>query len=439
MTNRTTHLVLLSMLIVGVPSSASASICDEPGADWLMCEDFEGGGAGWSDWFASSGFVECRGCSDGMNDPDRLFLSNDPEHAFEGSWGLHMPATAAANFRGAELLYYDCDGDRRAGCTLNNHEQLYLRTRVRLAADHEYVHHFLSIGGTRSDNFWEGSGTAGCRPDGVQHAGTTLDFDRDRHLWFYTYHPDMRCDSGGYCSGDFVQNICDGCAGRGLPCESGPECCWGNRFEAPSPVVMPRDEWVCLELMMQINTPGANDGEMAFWVNDTLAHRETGMRWRDVAELGLNRANMSHYIANGDADQPNRVSFDDFIVSTSRIGCDVSPTPAADAGVVSDAGVARDGGVTTSPDASFPASDSSASFDAATGGDGGTGTASGGCSVTPTTPPSGPWFVGLLAGLWTLRRRRREPDFTSGSTRRRHARSRRDETESPRGTRRPAP
>src|SRR5690606_29541603 len=116
----------------------------------------------------------------------------------------------------------------------------------------------------------------------------------------------------------------------------------------------PRGEWVCLEMMMQINTPGESDGEMAFWVNDVLAHRVTGMHWRDVPELGLNRANMSHYIDESDADRPNRISFDDFIVSTERIGCDVTPMPEPlpDAGSgTRDAGSSeeRDAGATPPP------------------------------------------------------------------------------------------
>ncbi len=46
----------------------------------------------------------------------------------------------------------------------------------------------------------------------------------------------------------------------------------------------PRPEWLmcedfegadCIEMMMKINTPGASDGEMAFWIDDELAHSES--------------------------------------------------------------------------------------------------------------------------------------------------------------------
>ncbi|RLB53127.1 MAG: hypothetical protein DRJ42_12805 [Deltaproteobacteria bacterium] len=407
-----------AMLVMLVPGAADASICDDPAAEWLMCEDFEGADAGWASWFASSEFVECRGCSDGTNNPDRLYLSDNADHVFEGNYAMHMPAAAGANFQGAELVYRHCAGEGRQGCDLINHDQLYLRTRVKLAADHNYVHHFLSLGGTRPNAYWEGSGNAGCRPNGYRHAGTTVDFNNDRGLFFYTYHPEMRCDSGGYCSGSYATNICNGCAGKDMACDSGPECCWGNLFRSPEPVPMPRGEWACLEVKMKINTPGSSDGEMAFWLNDTLIHEERGMNWRDVGELGLNRANMSHYIANGDADRPNRISFDDFIVSTERVGCDMTPTPPvtpeADSGVMPE----TDGGTPT------PATDSgtagpppSADGGGSGGADGGTsgtgmstGEMTGGCSaaaVTSRTQAPWPWFAVLPVVLVFRRGRRR--------------------------------
>ncbi|MBW2462280.1 MAG: hypothetical protein JRH11_11595 [Deltaproteobacteria bacterium] len=404
------------MLVMLVPRAADASICDDPAAEWLMCEDFEGADAGWASWFASSDFVECRGCSGDMNNPDRLYLSDDADHVFEGDYAMHMPAAAGANFQGAELVYRHCAGEGRQGCDLINHDQLYLRTRVKLAAEHNYVHHFLSLGGTRPTAYWEGSGNAGCRPNGYRHAGTTVDFNSDRGLFFYTYHPEMRCDAGGYCSGSYATNICNGCAGKDMACDSGPECCWGNLFRSPEPVPMPRGEWACLEVKMKINTPGSSDGEMAFWLNDTLIHEEGGMNWRDVGELGLNRANMSHYIADGDADRPNRISFDDFIVSTERIGCDMTPTPPAmpedDGGVMAGA----DGG------APEPAADSGTGGPpTSTDGDGGggrgdtsgtgmtTGEMTGGCSATEVASPShAPWlWLAFLPLALVLRRGRR--------------------------------
>jgi hypothetical protein len=191
---------------------------------------------------------------------------------------------------------------------------------VKLAPDHKRVHHFLAVEGSRPDKYWESDGNAGCRPDGVRWAGTTLDFNTSHQLFFYTYYPEMHCDAGGYCSGTYAQDICTGCAAKNMPCLSGLECCWGNLYQPTPAVVLPRGEWVCLEIMMKLNTAGSADGEMAFWVNDSLALQVAGMHWRDAPELQLNKAWLQHYISSGDATESNRVWFDDMVVSTQKIG-----------------------------------------------------------------------------------------------------------------------
>jgi len=315
--------VVLSTLSLG--SIAAASECDNPDANWLACEDFEGGAQGWDAWWQQSPWVECLGCRQGNTEnPDRIML--DSSQAHDGDWSLYMPAAAAANYQGASLTWRSCQGEKKQGCTLTGHDQLYWRAWVRLAPDHQKVHHFMAIAGTQPDQYWGADGNAGCRPNGYRAAGTTLDFNEDHELHFYTYYPEMNCDSGGYCSGDYVQNICDGCAQKDMPCSDGPECCWGNFFETDPKPVLEKDKWVCLEMMMKINTPGESDGEMAFWVDGQLGHRETGMHWRDVPELQLNKVWVQHYLANGDADQPNRIWWDDIVISTDRIGCGMGGT-----------------------------------------------------------------------------------------------------------------
>lgn len=310
-----------------LPLGAAPAGCADPDPAWLMCEDFEGGGAGWTDWFAASPFTECNGCSGASNDPRRIRLSDEAGAAHSGRWGLHMPAAAEAGFQGASLTWRDCLGAKAAGCRLRGHERLHFRVHVRLAEDHAYVHHFLELAGTRPDRYWESDGNAGCRPDGRRWAGTTLDFDKQHQLFFYTYFPGMRCDSGGYCSGDTARQICQGCAAKGMPCSSRQECCWGNLFAPEPAVTLPRGQWVCLELMMQLNSPGQADGRMAFWVNGRPALEVTGMHWRDIADLQLNKAWLMHYIAAGDAQQSNQVWFDDMVVSEEYIGCSDPDAP----------------------------------------------------------------------------------------------------------------
>jgi hypothetical protein len=315
--------LLLCACFLLMPARAEAS-CANPGAGWIACEDFEDGGQGWNTWYNSSIFVECNGCISGQENPARILLTNAPSNVHGGQWALYMPAAASAGYRGASLTFRSCSGTKRSGCTLTGYEKLHFRAWVKLAQDHQYVHHFLAVSGCRPDRYWETDGNAGCRPNGARWAGTTLDFNNRHELFFYTYYPGMRCDQGGYCSGTYAQNICDGCAAKNMPCDNGLECCWGNLFRPASTVVLPRGEWVCLEIMMQLNSVGSSDGEMAFWINDSLALHVTGMHWRDVPELQLNKAWLQHYIASGDATQSNRVWFDDVVVSTQKIGMGTS-------------------------------------------------------------------------------------------------------------------
>lgn len=422
-------LLCLAALAVGALVSigeARAGTCDVSQPGWLMCEDFEKGGLGWQEWYTQSNWVECDGCSKGVNDPERIRLEQDVALAHEGEWSLNMPGSSAEHL-GGTLRFATCAGEQKAGCALQGHERLYLRTWVRLAADHDYVHHFLGLGGSRPDNYWDANGNAGCRPNGERWAGTRVDLDPEHKLFFYTYFPGMSCDSGGYCSGDYAQQICDGCAEKDMACVGELECCWGNIFTPDPPVQLATETWTCLEMMMQINTPGAPDGSMAFWVDDTLALEVGDMQWRDVPELQLNRAMLEHFIDPGDTDHANRIWFDDVVVSTERIGCAAALPPGDSDGSsgggdgsgssgggdassgsgtssTSSGGGGGDGGPSpTDAGTSAPGGDGSGGTTATTAGADTPGAAGCGCSQTRS---DGPWFA-LVAMLGLLRRRAR--------------------------------
>ncbi len=318
-------------------SSAPTSVSDQamldcahPQPGYLMCEDFENGSLGWNAWFAQSPWVECLGCNASGNIPGQIQLVDNESH--DGQWSLYMPAAASAGYQGASLTWRDCNGTKQQGCNLLNHDELYFRTWVKLAPDHQHVHHFLSIGGTTPDGYWNSEGTAGCRPTGNLSVGTTLDMDSAGSLFWYTYFPAMHCDPGEvqydpnwYCSGSYVQNICTQCASRGLACTNGPECCWGNVFHPSPAVTLPEGPWECLELHLKLNTPGKNDSVMQFWLNGQLMDTHTGIAFRDTSDVGLNKAWLQHYIPAGEVTYSNRIWFDDVAVSTQYISCGPAP------------------------------------------------------------------------------------------------------------------
>ncbi len=289
--------------------------CKHPGPGWLFCEDFEGMAAGFDAWKANWGWTD----SIGANDPGRMTSSTD---AHTGKYSVEYPAAASSGYKGADLIYRTCDGANKPGCALKSYDQLYFRTYVKLAPDHQRVHHFLNISG--SQQFWDAYGNAGCRPNGYRAMGTTVDMKPTTHdSYFYTYYPEMHCDPGSTCNqyAD-AQAICDGCSKKDMPCSNGLECCWGNLFKPAQAVPIPTGKWVCLEMMMKANNVGKSNGEMAYWVDGKLADRETTMHFRDTTDLGLNMVRLQHYLETSDAqNHSNRVWFDDVVVSTQRIGC----------------------------------------------------------------------------------------------------------------------
>jgi hypothetical protein len=295
--------------------TSSGHDCQNPDPAWLFCEDFEGMAQGYDAWRSSWGWTD----HIGADDPGRMTSSSD---AHGGSWAVHYPAAASSGYQGADLIYRTCSGTNEPGCALDKHDKLYFRTYLKLAADHERVHHFLDIGGSQS--FWDAYGNAGCRPNGERALGSTVDFEANTHVThFYTYTPDMTCDTGASCDNYAnAAEICAGCATKDMPCSNGPECCWGNHFYPATPTPLPVGQWVCFEMMLEVNDVGQDNGVMAYWVDGTLAHEETSMHFRDTEALGANMVRLQHYLETEDAQgHSNQVWFDDVVISTEPIGC----------------------------------------------------------------------------------------------------------------------
>jgi hypothetical protein len=166
---------------------------------------------------------------------------------------------------------------------------------------------------------------------------------------------------------------------------------------------------------------------MAFWMNDELGHEQTGMHWRDVPELQLNKAWLQHYIADGDADQSNRVWFDDVVVSTQRIGCGGAPPGGDETGPAAEEGGGEAGstgggtaGAETTSGGAGPGSGASGSASAGSGAasdsdtDGeAQGSDSDGCGCrAPRAPGSAAWILPLvlLGGYFRPRGRAGAPE-----------------------------
>ena len=100
---------------------------------------------------------------------------------------------------------------------------------------------------------------------------------------------------------------------------------YGNDFEPREPVPVRRGEWICVEMMVKMNSrPDAHDGEQALWIDGKLVGRFAagtmrgawfkdnfridpaggpfeGFRWRADERVKVNRLWLSHYVTSDSA------------------------------------------------------------------------------------------------------------------------------------------
>ena len=79
--------------------------------------------------------------------------------------------------------------------------------------------------------------------------------------------------------------------------------------------------WYCIEARARLNDPGRRNGVFELWIDDHLEARQTGLGWMgSYLEYGINAVYLENYWNDG-APQPQERYFDNFVVSTQRIGC----------------------------------------------------------------------------------------------------------------------
>lgn len=209
----------------------------------------------------------------------------------------------------------------------------FLRFYVKFPADAGYIHHFVHFGGYRPATNWP-QGGAGSKPRGDERMTVGIEplgkngTVEPPGVWnFYPYWHEMKVSAGNRY--------------------------WGNSITPPEPLVIPRDHWQCVEIMMKCNTPGQRDGELALWLDGKLSmhvrkgtprKQWTGMgfemakegagepfegfSWRTTPELKINFLWMLHYVTDtnqrrnkvGDINKPVTVWFDNIVVSEKYVG-----------------------------------------------------------------------------------------------------------------------
>jgi hypothetical protein len=258
----------------GAPAQSFAEMCAAPGV--IFCDAFEGGWA--DDWIEDGGDVQI------------------------------VPGAAVAG-EGESIVELSTYGDTQSSKLLRTFDgvgRVHVRFDVQYADDYDNTggSHGPVLGGSDSPP-WGMYGTAGMKPTGSDFF--VLNFEPHGvvgdggELGFYAYFVNMEISGDGNY--------------------------WGNGFyssEAQKPVVVP-GAWHCAEFSLTLNDPAATDGRADFWVDGVHHGSFDGFQWRTDPSMGVSTFSLDSYNHMNDGpipeSQPNRVRYDNLVISTEQIGC----------------------------------------------------------------------------------------------------------------------
>ena len=250
--------------------------------------------------------------------PDVIFADDFESGPLEGRWHdarnpggvvLQWAQPAAGQELGQRCLRVEAHLDRDTGGGLTqwfeSAHRIFIRFYTRFVPPCDYIHHFVTLRanrGLQGADRWSGFGGAGTKPRGEERFSTAIEPWGNWGRWpapgrwhFYSYWHTMRpAPDGKY---------------------------WGNSFTVPEAPLIPSGEWICVEFMLQHNTPGQPDGEQAFWINGKLQGHWTGFNWRTTEKLRANALTLEAYVTDRWARQrTNIVEFDNVVVARRYIG-----------------------------------------------------------------------------------------------------------------------
>ena len=82
-------------------------------------------------------------------------------------------------------------------------------------------------------------------------------------------------------------------------------------------------KWYCMEVEVQLNTPGQADGSWRVWIDTTLKLQKSDVDLRGTSKNGINRFWVGGPWSNLHVDPPRMAKrfVDDVVFSTTRVGC----------------------------------------------------------------------------------------------------------------------
>jgi hypothetical protein len=210
-----------------------------------------------------------------------------------GKQSLKVTATLGQNTGGGLTKWFESS------------DQLFIRFYTKFDRDCDYIHHFATLRANKSlqgGDRWSGFGGAGNLPNGDLRFSTGIEPWGNSGQWkppgrwnFYSYWHTMKPSPDGKY--------------------------WGNGFRPKTQPDIERDKWICVEFMIQHNTPGQDDGEQAYWIDGELCGHWRGINWRTSPTLFANAFTLESYVTDRWTKQrENIVYFDNVVIAKQYIG-----------------------------------------------------------------------------------------------------------------------
>jgi hypothetical protein len=242
---------------------------------------------------------------DAVYQSQHVGLATDREHVFAGNQALELT-----------LPQQDDELSDSVDKIISPEEDvLFLRYYSRFHPPYDVVGSSHNGSSVSAHYFLNGNATPGIRADGTNKFLVNLENWRGDaatpspgHLNVYVYHPAQRDDYGDHFfpNGEVMPNT-------SLPFDFGPD------FVSRPQIIQELDRWYCYELMVKGNTPGRNDGRIAFWLDGALAADFPNLRLRDIAGLKIDRFGLNFHIGSNPNGEGKKW-YDNVVAARSYVG-----------------------------------------------------------------------------------------------------------------------
>ncbi len=244
--------------------------------------------------------------------------------AFDAVYGENAITQEAANVHGGkkavERIHTSSSSFGAVKYIGNGFETVHLRYYMKYHEEFPGCHHTGGgIYAAAGSAYTQIGAITGIRPDGTNHFQAYLDDIPPFFSWspagndtppgwlnFYCYSMEQGSEYGDLLFPD----------GEVIPEASGID--FGSDFVSRPNFLPEPGRWYCFEIMMQANTPGQNNGRIAFWVDGQLAGDFPRLMLRSTNTLTPNHIAISTYSSGVHANKA--LWYDDVVAATSYIG-----------------------------------------------------------------------------------------------------------------------